>query len=772
MPADVEPPKTLEQKSSGATTRIVVPTTRISDAQGTQDRVNQLIRSDDARSKRRAMVRGLVDGNPPYQPSVLKAAGRSHQCNVNWRTAESYLDQAKGLFYDLFSETPTYSTVTTHYDPMRDSEYSRIITEEFHDLLETDDDWDYCIQLSQEEMILIGDGPIWFNDADDWHTEPGLAGDLLVPERAKSNTNKWEEAARIVCYQPSELYKKIMYEAEATRSGWTVQAVKEAIVNANPLSVQKGGTSFAGQWEWCQQQLKNQAFNYDGQSKDIQCYHYFVKEFPTKEDPNGGITHVIGLSTRSEAPTKTVYLFKKERRFANWRQLIHPMYYATERGGFHHSVTGMGQKMYAAMEYENRLLCNLADKAFRPDVLFAPKTAQGANSFAVTTYGEHGLVAAGFDVVQVPQLRKIEDGLAFRREIQRTNAGNLSQYRQELQEPAGNPETATGRVLDAQQQTKLGKTQLNRYYKQLDWLFAEKYRRASKPGLNSNMPGAKAALEFQERCQKRGVPAGALRTATIKATRIAGQGSDFMRQQSLQFILGIVAMLPEDGRENLLQDVIASKVGQVMVKRYYPSSAAKQAQNTDHYAMATLQVAAMKEGVAPVVTGTQNSIVYAQVFLQAAAEALKGAAQGVINPPDALAFVELAGGAIAQHIAKLKSDPSRKQAVALLEEQWKRVAQAFEQLQMQWQKAQQQQAKNQQMQQRAQAIQQGQDPETQLKAAETQSKIEQSWLKTRESLAQKDAKSRQALALKDAQTAHQIQLDERKQAHAEATATE
>lgn len=747
MSTDLDAPKTLEKGGR-------VPSTRISDSGGTQSRVQRLAEADSSRSMLRTRVKGLVDGNPPYKASALRDAGRAHQCNVNWRTAESYLSQATGAFYDVFSETPTYATVQTAFGgPDEQALWSRVITEKFHELLSEDDTWDYTIQISQHEMVLYGDGPIWFNDADDWRSEAGLCGELLVPERAKSNTNKWEEAARLVSFYPHELYERIMHEKEAGEIGWDVNAVKDAIINAHPKSQE--GDSYRN-WEWHQQQLKNQAFQYSAESSTVECYHYFVREFPTKEAPSGGITHVIGLRSPTESGNSKKYLFKKERRFENWRQVVHPMYYANDGGGFHHSVTGMGVKMYSAMEYENRLLCNLADKTFAPDAYFKPTGGQSDQAFSVTTYGEYGKVPAGYDVVQVPHLKRIEDGIVMRREMQRTVASNLSQYRQELRKEDGNPQTATQIVHDAQQQARLGKTQLNRYYNQLDWLYAEKFRRASKQGLNSNMPGAKEAIKFQEACLKAGAPPEALRKIkSVKATRITGQGSEFMRQQSLEFLLGLVAMLPEQGRENLVADVIAARAGQTMVNRYFPSSVKAQKPN-DHHALAQLQVAAMKEGVPPVITGTQNHVIYAQVFLQAGAQAVQAAVQGGANPAEALAFVELAGPAIAQHLDAIKADPTRKAAYDALEEQWQQLAKNAEQLSKQYQQAVAQQQKGRQAQQRARSIQEGVDPEMQLKAAEMREKTAMAWEKTRQSLDQKDQKHRQALALKDATTADEI----------------
>lgn len=367
----------------------------------------------------------------------------------------------------------------------------------------------------------------------------------------------------------------------------------------------------------------------------------------------------------------------------------------------------------------------------------------------------------------MPVQQRIEEGVYFRREIQRTVASNLSQYRSDAKKEDGNPQTATQIVHDAQQQARLGKTQLNRYYKQLDWLYAEKFRRAAKQGLNPNMPGAKEALGFQEACLKAGVPPQALRQIkSVRATRITGQGSEFMRQQSLEFLLGLIAMLPEQGRENLLSDVIAARAGQSMVTRYYPNSVKAQKPN-DHQVLAQLQVAAMKEGVAPVITGTQNHVIYAQTFLQAGAGAIETAAKGATDPATALAFVELAGPAIMAHLEAISNDPSRKVAFDALQEQWKKLAQATDQLEQRAQQDMASQQKKAQAQRKANGVMNGADPELQLKAHEAAAKTKMQWEKTRQGLAQKDQKHKQALALKDAQAAHSITI---KQAQADAAA--
>jgi hypothetical protein len=142
---------------------------------------------------------------------------------------------------------------------------------------------------------------------------------------------------------------------------------------------------------------------------------------------------------------------------------------------------------------------------------------------------------------------------------------------------------------------------------------------------------------------------------------------------------------PETGRDNLLQDVIASSTGQSSVKRYFPRPPSKD-QATDAHANALLQVAGMKVGVPPVVTSTQNPVIYAQTFLQAGAQAASSLQQ-IQNPEELIPkeaevaqFLDLIGAGTQAHIERMSTDPTRKQVVDALSQQWKQLAKFSDQL--------------------------------------------------------------------------------------------
>lgn len=734
------------------------PETRMDGAMEASVRVQAILNAEKhGRSARRAVVKGLVDGNPPYRQADQVAAGRANQCNVNWRISEMYLNQARSAFYDVFSEAPTYATIRLDYGNSSNREkFSRIATEEWDRTMRRDPSWDYVNQISQFEMILYGCGPVFFEDDKDWRNISVQCGQLLVPEFTPSDPNKWEEAAVVRDYLCHELYSFVRNEKIAKEVGWDVELTKRAIMDAHPKTAEGGQYS---SWEWHQQQLKNKSYWYSSQSRTIQCVHYYYREFPKAGEDEGRITKSILINPESAQQTERSnkgYLFHKIGHYKSWLDIVHPMYYDNDGGGYHHSVTGLGVKMYSAMEYQNRLLCNLADKTFAPKILFKPTTANANEQLNIIQFGDYGKVPPHFDSVQIPVGSFMEDSMVFHREVTRLVASNLSQYSPSLTKESGNPITAYEASIRASEQARLGKTQLNHYYNQMDRLLEVKYKRAVNPKLTGFDPGGREAREFIKRCLERGVPEEALRKVeSVKATRIIGQGSQFMRQQSLKELLGMMSILPsEGGRMNLMNDYIASLAGQYMVDRYNPPIQLP-SELDDQRAFAVLQVSAAKDGQAPVVTANQNHFVFAQTFLQAASEAAASVEQGG-DPYAIYQFIETLGPAIAIHLQGVSQDPTKQNEAKVMSRQWQELSQFQNQLEQQLQKMGEQRQEQEAQMQRMQSIQNGSDPEIQLKAAETQAKLDMQRAKTDQAMEIKGRQAAQKLMLSDASTANKI----------------
>ena len=728
------------------------PKSRLNDAKAVDDMVRQLIRADDRRSKVRSKLKGLVDGNPPYSPTELKRLGQSYRTNCNFREAEAFMNLGLSAFYDVFSEVPHYATIRIEHGDKNESErYSQIVTEEFDKLQKSDRNFDYLVQSSQYQMVLYGTGPLIFEDALDWRTKSIKAGELLVPDQTKSNINDWSLCVIRNTYQVHELYQFIRNEKAATTMGWDVAATRKAIMDAMP----EQHSNNSNNWEWHQQQIRNNDLSHSAKCDTVKVSHVLYREFPTSENPEGAISHAI-IDERAD---KAAFMFRKVGRFNSWQECLHPMFY--DKGdGTYHSIKGMGVKMYSALELKNRLRCANVDSAFLTTSLVVQADGEDSlNKTAMVSVGNLTIMPPGYNLIQRQLSGVLEPSMAMEREMQNLLQSNLSQYTPNLDKQGGNPRTATEIEAIVAQQSVLGKTQLSRYYEQLDGLFAERYRRASNLNLTTDVPGGREALEFQKRCIDRGCPKECLGKAVlVSATRSIGQGSSFQRKQILSNLLSISGMLPETGRDTVLRDYVASLVGQGSMERILPEPELDYNRQEQEQEASRENIAFRVGGIIPV-TDRDNHVIHAQTHLQFGVNSANAVQEGG-DVAEVAATLQALMPHIQAHLEKLGADASRKDILKILMEQTKQLAQVTGELIRHVQK--QQQAASQQQQQQAaaeaeaQAIQNGADPKDQIAAMRAEREEARRDSSVQADIKRKSDKANQDMAIKDAKTATSI----------------
>ena len=730
------------------------PKSRLNDAKAVDDLVRQLIRADERRAKVRSRVKGLVDGNPPYSPTELKRLGQSYRTNCNFREAEAFMNLGLSAFYDVFSEVPHYATIRIEHGDRNESErYSQIITEEFDRLQKQDTDFDYLVQSSQYQMVLYGTGPLVFEDSLDWRTKSIRAGELLVPDQAKSNINDWSLCVVRNTYQVHELYQFIRNEKAASVMGWDVAATRKAIMDAMPEQYSNNSNN----WEWHQQQIRNNDLSHSAKCNKVKISHVFYREFPTAENTEGAISHVI-IDERAD---KAAFMFRKVGRFSGWQECLHPMFY--DKGdGTYHSIKGMGVKMYSSLELKNRLRCANIDSAFlSTSLVVQPDGEDSLNKTAMVNVGNLTIMPPGYNLIQRQIAGVLDPAMAMEREMQNNLQSNLSQYTPNLDKQGGNPRTATEIEAIVAQQSVLGKTQLSRYYEQLDGLFAERYRRASNLNLTKDVPGGRAAIKFQKRCFDRGCPRDCFSKSTqtlIRATRSIGQGSSFQRKQILSNLLGISGMLPETGRDTVLRDYVASLVGQGSMERILPEPELDYNRQEQEQEAARENIAFRVGGIIPV-TDKDNHVIHAQTHLEFGVNSANAVQEGG-DMAEVAATLQALMPHIQGHLEKLSKDDSRKDILKLLMEQTTELAEIAGELIKNVQQQQQQQAAMQQQQQQAEAemqsLESGADPKDQIAAMRAEREESRRDAAVSSDMKRKEKKTNQDMAIKDAKAAVSI----------------
>lgn len=725
------------------------PETRLEGAYETSELVNALIEADGKRNSTDNKVKGMMDGNPPYSDAMLAEQNQSWRTNVNWRIGESFLNTALTTYWNLFDEGPTKATVVTHHgnDSAQREEWGNVITEEFERLNKDDRQLATTFRRSQHDMVLFRMGPMMWQDAFDYRARPIKCQNLLTLDKTPVSIDEWKMVVVRTNYTADELYGSVQNAKAATAKGWNVKHANKVLMDSYPTELYRNRTQ---DWSFYQQSIRNNDLHWSTQCESIPVAHVFCREFPKGGELEGRISHFAVV----EGDPADEYLYKHVGRYENWRQVICPFYYDTGDGD-HHSVKGMGNKMFGALDKINKLMGHECDLAFIGSGLnFQFRGAVDKEKMQLMTMGVVNFWDEGIQLLNTAFTGQlIQAPSQVRNEILNTVTANTAQYRQGLEREQGNPITARQVSYQAENQNLIGKSNLTYYFEQSDDFYTERYRRASNPNLTENVAGGREAIAFQRRCQKRGVPKEAMALTTVTATRTVGFGSADAKLQALMRMLARIQMYSETGQKRILQDITIADVGPTLMRRYIPESQANPTLDFQR-SQAQDKVGLIKQGIPPLVTADQDPVVFAETYIMAAAQAMESLQQGG-NPAEVAAFVDLAGQSALQQMQRFANDPMRSQIYQELKQRLDELAKMNDQLMKQLQQ------QGEQQQQDQQATQQFMSEE-QRKNAKNEADISRKERKLQVDLSAKNAKTRQGLAVTDLQSAQQFRINEQK----------
>lgn len=742
---------------------------RLSSPARTQEIVRLFIEADKERAMTLATVKGMLDGNAPFSNVALKREGQANRTNVNFREGEAMLSSAETPYYDLFAESSTYFQVQVEErDPEKRSRYSRIITEHFDSMLKEWSGFDYNIQRIIHEMVAFGRGFCLWPDPINWQFNAIQQSRVLVPDGTPADPDQLELLVVRQSMNVSDLHAKIRNPEAARKIGWNPNAVMQAIAGAMPETRNDTTTS---DYEKIQEEIRNHDLYQSIRSDVVRLAHVFVREFNGKvsqlivEERNAVESRAIG-GRKPEEANSVKYLYKKIGRYNCFREAIGCFFFDIGDGTWH-SVKGLGVKLYPFIEINNRLNCSIVDNAFiNLSVLMQAMSGRAEQETALMQLGPLTILPSNFEIRQWGIAGRMEEGLVVERALSRKLENNTGQYRKPMMREQGNPATATQVNYDAIKEASLNKGAVNRFYSQLDNVGEEIFIRATNfnltPENNGRGPNS-MAMKFQQACLDDGVPKACLKKIRfVRATRNSGNGSVFLRQQTVQQTAQLVPMMNEEGKQNWLDDSIAVMAGTENIARWNPKQQLNPTmQNDQAYAMIENDV--LKDGSPVMVTSTQNALVHASTHLKAATEAINSIPQGA-NPMQVLAFLEAVGPHIAQHLQSMAGDPMRGRELRALSDQLKQLGQITDKLKQQAMQAQQQQQAEMQRQQAAMAEQQARTQavltDEQLAQLETQNKIQISREKASTAMELRRQRHDQDLALKQQKAMQDMALED------------
>jgi len=536
-----EPLQTLDERTKEP------PKSRIGTASDCCGYVQRLIQNDLTRSTHRNKVKGNIDGNAPWSKSELVARGQGNNTNLNFRQGEAIIRQYQTPYYDLIVEVPLLAKILTSFGTATErGDWSQIISEEFHRTVTHLRRWDTTVQFSQFQMLVYGPGPMYFHDEVDWRPDAAKASDVLVEDGASSYVNDVEGIVLLKDYIPARLYKTIRDCKSAEDLGWNVDEVEWAIIQSKyPGSTPNDARAV----EWYQQKFKN-ADMFNGEGAAVRTAHVLVQEFDDSR-----VSHHIVRSDQ----TRDEFMYSRLNVFPAMEDFIIPFHYDIGDGTWH-SVRALGHAIYAYVEIFNRLRCKEVDGAMiAASVLLKSSDAASMQKAQLLRINNLAVLPPGLDVASSNIGQGIEATVSVRRDMEQ----GLNQNIGLLQRAPGQPnprKSGKQAVMEMQQAASLGKGNINRYYTSFDWLLQKMFYRMVKA--TKSMPGGPEAVEFKERCLKRGVPLQALMEIDdISAYRSAGAGSSVQALMATETLMEYLSAVPDAGQEEIKRLFVSRLLG-------------------------------------------------------------------------------------------------------------------------------------------------------------------------------------------------------------------
>lgn len=680
------------------------PKSRIGSASNAYNYVTRLSDADQSRAIIRTRVKGNIDGNAPHSSAKLKALGMGDRTNLNFRQAQAIINQFKTPYYDLVHEVPMLADIRTAFGNSSDiSEWSQIISEEYHRLVTSWEDWDFNLQFSQIQMLIQGIGPMFFPDNVDWRPDCGKSGHILVADGVRAKVSELAAMVILKAYTSPDLYAEIRNPRVAHDLGWNVHGVEKAIIDAHFNNNQQPEL-LTEQYEWYQEQFKNADLYYGDNNESVRTGHVLVKEFPEENETSGMISHHIVRVDQSS----TEYLFSKEKRFDSMNDVIVPFFYDIGDGTWH-SINGIGKEIYAYCKVFDMLRGREVDGAMiASSTLLQQKDSSSVTKASILQINNLSILPPGLALVPNAMGQNIDAVTGVRRDMETSLGNNIGSMYKAPNSP--NPRKGQKQaIMEMQQSANLGKGNINRYYTQLDHLHQQMFRRASSPKLKRGMPGADLALAFQARCVQRGVPIQALQQIdSVKAYRSVGAGSAANRIMITDWLMEHAGSFPEEGRQEAIRMAISTLAG-TQIMHAIMGDTKEPEKNNDSWE-ATMENGMLRNGtmnakqLEDLITKEQSNVVHLEIHLGDAEDHVKevedqaqqqGMQMGALQ--SLFGHLDSAGIHCHFHLEDIKNDPIREDDYKELFKRWQKLSRiqdkVKQQLEEMQQKAQQEQAK-------------------------------------------------------------------------------
>lgn len=548
-----------------------------------------------------SLIEGLIAGNPPYNPGELMKHGLGHIANFNTLDGRSLWERGSLAYWNLVNEAETLVKFTINDPNPQAREFEDIISKEWDAVVRKWPSFETLMGTLSGQLVKFGISPVLWPDERDWKWRVIELPKFFIPDQAQSDL----ELLTAVCVESMftaqylfEVYEEFK-DAPKDKTPWNCDELASLLLHiANSFA--KTSYEFID-FHDLQKRMQNGDIGYDVLFSDsIRIVSLFYKEY------DGGFSHYMFHRTWDNGE----FLYFADRQYESLSDAL--VVFTASPGEYTvHSNRGLGHKIFAPAQAMMQLDNSIVD------------AARWASTPLI-----RGLATGSRDIEQIRFYPGVPTNIGTSEFVQNNLGANIdqlvgaSQYLlQKLQfntansgDDPGQPDRDTGSKsapeLRMRSYREFGvlKNNIAHYYKQLDAVFQNMTIKMLKS--KSGWPNYEYAKEWKERCIEQGVPQevfsmakvtpwGMPRLLSVKASRVAGDGSTLARIMGLQELMAIAGDFgPREAREYRRQWIMAT------MGKEYVGAFMQNADDADNQAggasLAGVENAVMQLGQSPV----------------------------------------------------------------------------------------------------------------------------------------------------------------------------
>lgn len=699
----------------------------------------QNVRDDDALATSRARVQAMIDGQPPYNQAALNAQGQGARANANFLEGQNRVNRANAGYLDIITSVKHLMMLSAEWeDEVERAEFTRIVEEELTRTIRKWKQWIFNFNRLVGVFNTHGVGVQYFTNPQDFRFSVCGLGDFLMPRQTPACEDAIEIATARKDMTVSELYGMISNEEEATRNGWNVAAVKDAITRATTNSAI--GNTY--EMEAVQREIKNGDITSHRKFQHVPILCAWAREF------DGSYSYFM-----AEKDHEGPFLCSQPHKYKNADEAFILYTYGVGNGTYH-GIRGMGHMIYPIIQLLNRSRCSAIDAATTGSLtMLEQESANAAEEMRITVVGPYAILPRGYSTVKDRTMPNLTQTMV---PVLQDARNLLDENSSQFYTPSQSGVYQNKDDIDSQLQSIAAAASgaVDMFYTSYDRTMREMCRRIVKGPKSDPL-----VREFHQRVLRRGVPKAFLDSIdhdNTYAYRAIGAGSPVVRSLVGRQMLQLLPQMDEIGQKRTVYAIGSDLVG-VQNANYIFGKPDEQRLPVDSK-IAELENAHLLAGTQVSVSPNEYHAAHVEIHIPALMQTLDGVERGLIDPMENLPGLRAMLDHVSTHGEALAQNPSQAATYAAVKEAVNNLNQVVTNMERKI-RAEQRQA-NEQGAQAGGAGAEGQ-PDTQAAIAETKLALERFKLDLAQrrgelELAALQAKSAQSLALNDLKQAETI----------------